>query len=131
MKTITEQEILNARMRANGYKKVKDKSLLEIPEDGLKITPKQTKKGLKWLLNLWKTPKDKERLNNPFGYREEEVLKNFKEFRLVDWYDDTTSYAVDRGFHNYLPVYRVIAKDDSYFEYVPNTKEYGKVNITG
>ena len=128
MKTIKEREILNARMRANGYKKVKDRTLLEIPEDGFKITASQTKKGLNWLLNKWKTPRGIERKNNPFGYREENILENFSHFLLIDWNDRASYYQVKMSYHQYLPVYRVVAKDGSYFDYIGQA---GIVEIVG
>lgn len=128
MKTITEKEILAAKKRANGYSNAKDKTLLEIPEGGLAITPEQTKKGLDWLMDQWKTPRGIERKNNPFGYREQEVLENFSHFLLTDWYDAMSSYGVQQGYHSYLPVYTVVAKDGSTFEY---HMAGGEINITG
>lgn len=152
MKCITEREIINARMRANGYKNVKDKTLLEIPEEGFKLTEAQTIKGLNYLLNLALNKKglafvkaaldeiDSDKLfdddkmirkNNPFGYREMFMLLNFNEFRLVDFYDDSTNQMVQMGYHNYLPVYEVIAKDGSSFSYVPKPFNDLKIEIVG
>jgi hypothetical protein len=100
------------------------------PEDGegFKLTAEQNKKGLDFLLDQWKGKSGKERVNNPFGYREENVLDSFKEFRLIDFYDDVNYYQTQAGIHNYAPYYRVIGKDGDTFEYYYNG---GKVNILG
>ena len=83
------------------------------------ITPEQTKKGLNWLSAVRFTATGKERKNNPFGYREETILDDFKRFELTGLYDDSY-YLNDR--HNFKPNYRVIAKDKTYFDYVPFTR---------
>lgn len=125
---LTEQEVLLAKRRLNGGKLTSDDYLKVIPEGGWKITPDQSKKGLEWLMDQWKTPMGVERKNNPFGYREEAVLENFKEFRLTDFYDNVNVYQVRLGIHNYLPVYTVIARDKSSFQYYV---DYKGIHIIG
>ena len=94
-------------------KETKEAFYDNMPENGYALTPKQTQKGLSWLMDQWKTPKGKERKHNPFGYREQYVLENFKEFRLIDFYDASNYYQVQLGIRNYYPYYHVIAKDGS------------------
>jgi hypothetical protein len=76
------------------------------------ITPEQAAKGLAWLLDKWKTPKGRERKNNPFSSREISVLENFRRFRLVDFYNVSQAMMA-----LYVPVYRVEAHDGSSFDY--------------
>ena len=83
------------------------------------ITPAQTTKGLDWLFNLRFTMRGKERKNNPFGYREQSILDDFDRFELSGLYDDSDGY---NGFHNFKPIYKVIASDGGYFEYMPYTR---------
>jgi hypothetical protein len=91
------------------------------------IGAEQERKGLDWLNNLRRTPMGKERKNNPFGQREEEVLDNFKRFEWVDVVDTSSPYS---DFKFYIPVWRVIAKDGSSFDYhIAPTKE--RLIITG
>ena len=79
-------------------------------------------KGEKWLYSQGFTPKGKERMWSPYGYREEEVVKNIKSISLS-------------GFHNtsffsqfYVPVYYVEGKDGGAFEYYVSG---GEIHITG
>ena len=88
----------------------------------LTLSAAQNKKGFDFLMNCWKTPTGKERVNNPFGYREQAILENFSHFELKDWYNVGT-YG---GSDFYLPLYECIGNETS-FEYYYN----GKVNIVG
>lgn len=81
-------------------------------EDGLKISQEQTKKGLDWLMNLWKTPAGKERKNNPFGYREQEALESFQYF-TYDGHINAGTYSTW-----YAPLYTVVGKDCTFQYYV-------------
>ncbi len=96
--------------------------LNELP-DGLNLSDSQNKKGINFLMGQWKSPTGKERVNNPFGYREQDVLENFSHFTINSFYD-CSSY----GQHAwYLPIYTCVANDGSTFEYYYN----GKVQIIG
>ena len=106
---LTEKEIQLIKNRMN---KGEDVNLEYLYEGGISITPEQTKKGIDWLIDKWKTPRGIERKNNPFGYREQAVLDNFDHFKLIDFYN-----VGNTSFDNYVPYYRVVAKDGSYFEY--------------
>ena len=80
-------------------------------EDGYKLTPEQIEKGRKWL----------EKHRKDMGYREESVMDDFKEIRLVGTAPGETN--------NYqYPYYRVIANDGSSFEY---KVEGGELHILG
>lgn len=87
--------------------------------DYVALNEEQTAKGVKWLLNLYKTPAGKERKNNPFGAREIDVLEgeNIK-IDLCGFYD-----VGKYGFKNYLPNYCVYSSNGS-FEYVPYCNGY-------
>lgn len=70
---------------------------------GIDLTPEQSEKGRKWLMSLYKTPSGKERINNPFGYREIAALENFSHCKLIDYFD-----AGNAWIHFYVPVYQVV-----------------------
>ncbi len=119
-KTISEKEINLLKNRKNNGK---DVGLDYMLDDDISLTKSQTAKGLKYLMNQWKTPKGKERVNNPFGYREEEVLENFSQFEFVGFHDAGNFWT-----RFYVPVYSVIAKNGSHFDYAIYG---GKVQILG
>ena len=117
--SITEKQINLLKNRAN---KGEDIDFQYIWDNTPTLTSEQNNKGLKFLLNQWKTPKGKERINNPFGYREQEALETFEYFELAGFYDDFR-YG-QRKF--LIPLYNVIGKDSS-FQYYYN----GEINIIG
>jgi hypothetical protein len=123
---LSEAEVLLLKRRLNAGK-IKP-SDIPWPEEGYKLTPEQLQKGLDWLLDQWKTPYGVERKNNPFGYREQDVLEHFKEFKLIDFYDNVNYAQVQAGIHNYLPYYRVIGTDGGTFEYY---NDYTGIHILG
>lgn len=83
------------------------------------IDPQQ---GYEFLMKQWKTPMGKERVNNPFGSDEEQILDDFDHFEFVGIYDDM-KYGMRQGF----PLYEVVAKSGRTFMYYYN---FVKVNIT-
>lgn len=91
--------------------------------EGFKLSDEQVLKGFDWLKNLWVTPAGKERKNNPFGYREQEALKNFDRIELKGYYDAGNYY---RSY--FIPMYDVYTKDGYGFEYFVNG---GQIHITG
>lgn len=98
---ITEREILLLKKRANAG----DKDAADFwPENEIECTPEQSAKGFAWLKNLYKSPRGVERKNNPFGYREMNIIDNYagENFTFKGFYD-----AGRYGFHNYVPVYEV------------------------
>lgn len=89
------------------------------------ITPEQTNKGIAWLTNTIWTSKGKARsteLARVFGYREKSIVNNFYEFKFVGLQN-----VSQNSYRFYMPVYRVVAKDGSSFEYVAGSM--GTVNI--
>jgi len=119
--TITEQELLLVKRRLNdGTYEWKD---VEEFTD-LKLTPEQNEKGIKWLRTMGWGKTGVERSNTPFGYREEEAIKNFKEFKLNSF----TNIANYQGMKNYVPVYDVYTKEGYGFQYYLNG---GIISIVG
>lgn len=121
--TITENELIALKSFINSNKDAYTvlSTAIWANEDGLKLTPEQNKKGYDFLMDCWKTPRNVERKNNPFSYREQDILENFAHFTLKGFYDAGNSY---RSY--YLPLYECHSNDNS-FEYYYN----GKVNIIG
>ena len=75
------------------------------------ITQKQTEKGIKFLLNRYKTPTGKVRRNNPFSDKQAKVLETFVEFAFVGFYPKSNGYV---SYHS--PIYSVCGTDGD-FEY--------------
>ena len=129
--TLTEQQVNLIKRRLNGGKIKQTDVFGENYDKKYKITPIQTQKALRWLNNLRKTPFGKERLNNPFGYREEAVLDNFDRIELEEFYDNVNYTQSQAGIHNYTPLWRVIAKDGSSFEYYLDPTSRYRISIVG
>ena len=111
---ITEQEINLLKRRAN----TGDKDAANF-WPCVDCTQEQSAKGFAWLKNLYKTPAGKERKNNPFGYREMDIIDNYAgdNFTFRGFYD-----AGRYGFHNYVPVYELAGME--YYN-------YGGIQIVG
>ena len=75
------------------------------------------KQGYEYLKDQWKTPTGQERKNNPFGYREENILKDFDHFELREFYDTASGYAQQQGIHYYQPIWTVVSKSGDSFDY--------------
>lgn len=118
---LTEREILLLKARLNREEEV---DLSEIYDSGgFAITEEQTKKGYDWLMNQWKTPRGVERKNNPFGFREEDILDNFYRFEITGFHN------IGNRYHDYYtPAYEVITKDGRSFEYI---LKGGEISIIG
>lgn len=114
-KVLSEGDILLLCRRANAGEEV-------YIDEEYDITEEQTKKGLDWLKNQWKTPRGVERKNNPFRYREQDAIDTFVKFTFDGLYNAGNQY------HDfYLPIYTVEGKDTS-FQYVV---QMGKIMIIG
>ena len=109
---ITERDILTLKSRLNkggdAWKEY-DKICDYIPEP--KITPEQSEKGIKWLLNKLETPTGKERKNNPFDYWQEQIIRNFESFTLCDFMN------IGRFLPFYVPVYTIYGNGGDHFSY--------------
>lgn len=88
----------------------------------LQLSTAQNKKGYDFLMSLRFTPTGKERVNNPFGYREQNILDNFSHFELNSFYNAGNAFV-----DFYMPLYECVSKDGGGFEYYYN----GKINIVG
>ena len=115
---ITEADILLIKNRKNNGKEV-DESIFW--DGDIEVTPKQGEKGINFLRNQYVTPKGKTRKNNPFGYREIEVLNSYKYFTFDGFYDAGNGY---RSY--YLPIYTCCGTEGC-FQYYYN----GEINIIG
>lgn len=115
---ITEREILLLKRRANNGD-VDAANFYPGSEKVIEVTDEQSEKGFKWLYNLYKTPAGKERKNNPFGYREMDILDNYngERFTFVGFYDD-----LNRFRSCYIPIYELNG-----MEYYYN----GEIHIVG
>ena len=78
----------------------------------INITKEQTDFGISWLRNKAFRLNGQSRTSSPFRSREEYVIKNFKKFEFCGLYNASTN-----SFNCYIPVFKVIAKDGSSFEY--------------
>jgi hypothetical protein len=122
--TITEKEINLIKLRMNNDK-VDDftqEAIDFIWDNSPQLTPDQNKKGIDYLRNLWKSPSGKERVNNPFGYREQDALETFEYFELRGFYDAGNRY---RKF--YVPLYICVGAETSFEYYISG----GEINIVG
>ena len=119
---ITEREInlLNRRLNAEGRDTL-DYSLRKNDYD-LALTDEQERKALAWLNNQWKTSTGKERKNNPFGYREEQILDNATDVTFIEFHNVGNRYV-----DYFVPVYRVYSNNGSFDYYVQG----GEISIIG
>lgn len=100
---ITEREISLLKRRGNNGEDIN--GIYDIMDNvDIEVTDEQSAKGFAWLWNQYKTPLGKERKNNPFGYREMDILENYKgeRFTFRGFYD-----AGNRHFKNLLPLYEI------------------------
>jgi len=116
--TVTEKQVNLLARRLNAGEAVDTSYIWNNPPE---LTSEQNDKGLNFLLNLWRTPANKERKNNPFGYREENILSNFTGFELAGFYDAGIRHTY------WIPLYNCIGANDS-FQYYCNG---GKISIVG
>lgn len=100
------------------------KNALSDREDYTQLAHEQVAQGVKWLKNLWKTPSGKERKNNPFGYREQDILDgDGLTIELRDYYD-ASRYGQPPY---YIPLYEVSSSGGCFEYYVWG----GRIHIVG
>ena len=120
---IEERELISMRSLMHKNDEASTAIFHALGEVGeLSLSLDQQDKGYEFLLGQWKSPTGKERKNNPFGYREQAILENYKEIKLSSLYNAGNAYT-----NFYLPLYTVYSKDGMGFEYYYN----GEINITG
>ena len=91
-----------------------------MPDEGFNITLDQKEKGINYLLSNTYKKNGTLRKNNIFGTFELNVLKQYEDFKLISLYE----YG-NGGY--YLPVYRCISKNGSYFDYLGTV--YSQIKI--
>ena len=116
MGIITEKEINLIKIRLNRGEKV---DLNPLNEKVIKLTDEQNKKGIDFLINLYKTPRGIERKNNPFGFYEQRILDNFSHFCFNGYYN------VGKYDKYYIPVYSCYSDVECFVYYYMA----GKINI--
>jgi len=118
--TLSEKEVKLLQRRIND-KKINPGEVPRIRNgNGYNLSKEQSHKGLLWLRDKWKSPTGKERSDNPFGYREEEIIKDPKaKVRLKDFYSERGNW--------YVPLYEVEGNETSMEYYISG----GKINIVG
>lgn len=119
---ITENELIALNSFYNKSSENKDfvnDLMYNNGHEELTLTSEQNKKGYDFLMSLRFTPTGKDRLNSPYGYREEDILDNFSHFTFCGFY-------TERG-HFYIRMYNCYSKDGNCFQYYYN----GKMNIIG
>lgn len=124
--TLGESDIIALRSHMNGGRR--NSTLTEYERTKLselvydlspRIMSEQSAKGLRWLLDQYRTPRGVLRKNNPFGTREIHVLEHFSHFTLSGFWDSSVNH-----YPSYLPCYTVHATDGSKFTYVPYGGNY-------
>lgn len=110
---ITEREVLLLKKRANNGDN-EAANFYPSCDIEIEVTEEQSAKGYKWLMK-------KERKNNPFGYREMNILDNYKgeRFQFVGFYNNG-----NRWRDYYIPIYSLCG-----MEYYVNSE--GSIQIVG
>lgn len=85
------------------------------------LSAEHTQQGLAWFSKLaeWKPIK----YDPPLTDYQRDVLADFDHFRLVGFWE--TKYNIHTGRVYQEPVYRVIARDGRFFDYVPGPRYMG------
>jgi len=119
-KTISEKTLKLLLRRKNSGEKFDDSIIWD---NEIELSADQSKKGLKWLKNLWKSPTGKVRSNSPFGYREEAIIADPKATMYLKGF-----YDAGNASHSFwVPLYEV-GGDNTTMEYYVSG---GKINIVG
>lgn len=94
---------------------------------GYNITPEQTQKGINYIKNVAfkKSGEPRNSKQNVFGQFEQRVIKNFYCFKFVGLCN-----IANNGYAFYVPIYRVLAHDGSWFEYTTNMGRMEVVNVS-
>lgn len=124
----TEKEIIYFRKYLNGSSPATidqiENLLASIEGKTYRITQEQNQKGIQWLRNQCFKLNGKVRRSCKFKPFELDIILNFKEFRFVGLYN-----VSENSYRNYMPIYRTIAKDGSYFDYVAYS--FGEFKVLG
>jgi len=127
--TISEKDILLLKSRYTSANEKLSQGATETLEAlydfEVEVEQEQATKGFAWLWNQYQTPNGKERKNNPFGYREIEVLEEAKISGAKLTFDGF--YCVGRYNDFYVPIYTLF-NDKGSFQYVVYG---GEIHIIG
>ena len=87
-----------------------------MPVDGYNITEEQKTKGINYLRENTYKKNGQLRKNNIFGDFERHVIENYVDFKFIGVYPATNGLGLNSGY--YSPIYRCIASDGTYFDYI-------------
>lgn len=126
MQTITEQQIGLIGRRLNAKRDLKEvQAIYDLAtEEGIEVTGEKAQKGFEWLWNLYKSPTGKERSNNPYGIREQNMLETGLGHFTYDGHFDAGN-----AYHSfYVPLYSFVDKEGFSFQYYVSG---GEIHIIG
>lgn len=89
---------------------------------GIKLTSQQQVKGLLWLKEKTFKLNGNLRSNSPCGEFEANVIKRFKSFKCVGLHN-----LSQNEYRQYVPIYRCIATNGCYFDYI--CKMWGEIEV--
>lgn len=129
-KAFTENELISFRRAIN------DSSIMaqykihylirEFEYNHINLTLDQQYKGINWLRNKTFKLNGQTRKNSPLSYFEQQVIKDFKEFKCVGLYNQSDN---QRPFR--VCIYRCISIKGLYFDYCVETNGTVKVFAIG
>jgi hypothetical protein len=80
------------------------------------ITKEQSAMGISYLRSRYFKKNGEPRKSSPFNEIEQNIIRSFKKFTFVGYYE----HQAQSGWYvGYTPVYRVYSKSGSYFDYSP------------
>ncbi len=125
----TEQELISFRKYINGLSGMipAQWQLLtdfqnKAEEKGIRLTSQQQVKGILWLKEKTFKLNGELRLSSPCGVFESSVLKKFRAFKCVGLHN-----LSDNDYRQYVPIYRCIATNGNYFDYI--CKMWGEIQV--
>ena len=127
---MTERELINFRKAVNGSSRLPIEIVQDLLADfdakatdkGIQLTAEQQAKGLAWLNRETFKLNGRVRKNPVLKQYERNVLQGFKKFTCVGLYDLSTN-----NYRHFMPIYRCVAKNGTYFDYV--CKMWGEIVV--
>lgn len=92
--------------------------------NGIRLSKEQQQKGIEWLRKVTYKLNGELRKTQVLGRIERCIIDEFKYFRCVGLYN-----LSDNNYDQYVPIYRCIARDGSYFDYI--CKMWGEIEVIG
>ena len=126
----TEQQLIYFRKYINGSTKLERLEASELAQafiykaetDGIELTQSQQTKGYLWLKSKTFKLNGGIRKNSPLAYFEQHVINHFDSFKCVGLYD-----LSENSYRHYVPIYRCMASDGQWFDYV--CKMWGEIEV--